>query len=210
MYVDCLLYVPMNVLSHFSSIWLFVTLWTLACQAPLSLGILQGRTLEWVAMPSSRVYCRSPVLQADSLPSEPPGKPRNTGAGSLSFLQGIFLTQELNRGFLHCRRILYQLSYQGSLNLLGTSLNSSGVEQLFIWISEVAQSCPTLCNPMDCSLPGSSIHRIFQAGVLEWVATAFSRDLPDPGIEPMSPVAPAAPALQADSLPLNHWGGPVQ
>ena len=40
--------------------------------------------------------------------------------------------------------------------------------------SEVIQSCPTLCNPMDCSLPGSSIHGIFQARVLEWVASAFS------------------------------------
>ena len=40
--------------------------------------------------------------------------------------------------------------------------------------SEVAQSCPTLCNPMDCSLPDSSIHGIFQARVLEWVAIAFS------------------------------------
>jgi len=41
--------------------------------------------------------------------------------------------------------------------------------------SEVEQSCPTLSDPMDCSLPGSSIHGIFQAGVLEWGATAFSR-----------------------------------
>ena len=40
--------------------------------------------------------------------------------------------------------------------------------------SEDAQSCPTLGNPMDCSPPGSSIHGIFQAGVLEWGATAFS------------------------------------
>ena len=40
--------------------------------------------------------------------------------------------------------------------------------------SEVAQSCPTLNDPMDCSLPGSSIHGIFQARVLEWVAIAFS------------------------------------
>ena len=40
--------------------------------------------------------------------------------------------------------------------------------------SEVAQSCPTLCNPMDCSLPGSSVHGIFQARVLEWGAIAFS------------------------------------
>jgi len=40
--------------------------------------------------------------------------------------------------------------------------------------SEVAQLCPTLCNPMDCSLPGSSVHGIFQARVLEWGAIAFS------------------------------------
>ena len=41
---------------------------------------------------------------------------------------------------------------------------------------EVAQSCPTLCNPMNCSLPGSSIHRIFQARILELVATSWPRD----------------------------------
>ena len=40
--------------------------------------------------------------------------------------------------------------------------------------SEVAQSCPTRSDPMDCSLPGSSVHGIFQARVLEWVAIAFS------------------------------------
>ena len=42
--------------------------------------------------------------------------------------------------------------------------------------SEVAQWCPTLSDPMDCSLPGSSIHGIFQAGVLEWGAIAFSEE----------------------------------
>ena len=41
--------------------------------------------------------------------------------------------------------------------------------------SEVAQSCPTLSDPMDCSLPGSSVHGIFQARILEWGAIAFSR-----------------------------------
>ena len=41
--------------------------------------------------------------------------------------------------------------------------------------SEVAQLCPTLCNPTDCSLPGSSVHGIFQVIVLEWVAISFSR-----------------------------------
>ena len=43
--------------------------------------------------------------------------------------------------------------------------------------SEVAQSCPTLSDPIDCSLPGSSIHGISQARVLEWGATAFSRNM---------------------------------
>ena len=53
--------------------------------------------------------------------------------------------------------------------------------------SEIAQSCPTLCDPMDCSPPSSSIHGIFQAGVLEWVAISFPGVLPNPGIEPWSP-----------------------
>ena len=83
-------------------------------------GILQVRILEWVAMtspgdlPDPGINPRSPALQEDSLPSEPSEKPKNTGMSSLSLLQGNFPTQELNRGLLHCRRILYQLSYQGS------------------------------------------------------------------------------------------------
>ena len=53
------------------------TSWTVAHQAPLFVGILQAKILEWVAMPSSRGSSqpRDPALQADSLPSEPPGKP---------------------------------------------------------------------------------------------------------------------------------------
>ena len=42
-------------------------------------------------------------------------------------------------------------------------------------ISEVTQSCPTLCDPVDCSPPGSSVHGILQARILEWVAISFSR-----------------------------------
>jgi len=56
---------------------------------------------------------------------------------------------------------------------------------------------------VDYSPPGSSVHGLLQARILEWVAVSLSRDLPDPGIEPVSPVAPA---LQADSLLLSHWG----
>ena len=60
----------------------------------------------------------------------------------------------------------------------------------------VTQLCPTLCNPMDCSLPCSSVHGILQARILEWVAMRSpSGNLPNPGIEPRSP------ALQTDSLP---------
>ena len=49
---------------------------------------------------------------ADSFPEKPLGKPKNTEVGSLSLLQWIFLTQELNQGLLHCRHNLYQLSYR--------------------------------------------------------------------------------------------------
>ena len=58
----------------------------------------------------------------------------------------------------------------------------------------VTQSCPTLWDPMDCSLPGSSVHGIPQARILEWVAIHSPGDLPEPGIKPRSP------ALQVDSL----------
>ena len=66
-------------------------------------------------LPHPGIKPRSPALQADSLPAEPQEKPKNTGVGSLSLLQGTFLTQDLNQGLLHCRWILCQLSYEGSL-----------------------------------------------------------------------------------------------
>ena len=64
-----------------------------------------------------------------------------------------------------------------------------------------ARLWPTLC---DCSPPGSSVHGILQARILEWVAISSSQDLPDPGKE-YAP--PTSPALQEDSLLLSHWGG---
>ena len=57
------------------------------------------------------------------------------------------------------------------------------------------QSCPTLSDPMDCSPPGSSVHGILQARILEWVAIPFFRGSSNPRIKPRSP------ALQVDSLP---------
>ena len=81
-----------------SCVRLFAMPWTVALQAPLSMGVLQAWMLEWVAMPGDLpnpgIEPRSPELQADSLPSEPLGKSKNTGVGSLFLLQGFFLTQE--------------------------------------------------------------------------------------------------------------------
>ena len=92
-------------------------------------GILQARILECVAflspgdLPNPWIETRSPTLQVDSLLAEPQGKPKNAGVGRLSLLLWIFPTQELNLGLLPCRRILYQLSYEGSpLRPLGSSL----------------------------------------------------------------------------------------
>ena len=65
-------------------------------------------------LPNPGMEPGSPALQVDSSPAEPQGNPKNTGVYSLSLLQRIFPTQELNQDLLHCRQILYQLSYQGS------------------------------------------------------------------------------------------------
>ena len=67
-----------------------------------SLSLPQGN------LPNPGIEPRSPALQADSLPVKPQGKPKNSGAGSLSLLQRIFPTQESNQGLLPCRRILYK------------------------------------------------------------------------------------------------------
>ena len=79
-------------------------------------GILQAILLEWVAIPFSmgssqpRDRIQVSCIAGGFLPAEPPEKPKNKG--NLSFLQCIFPTQESNWGYLHCRQILYQLSYQ--------------------------------------------------------------------------------------------------
>ena len=121
---------------------------TVVRQDPLSMGILQARILEWVAMPSCRdlpnpgIKPRSPTLQVDFLPTEPAGKPKNTGVCSLSLLQGNFSTQESNPSLPHFRQILYPLSYEGS--------------PLFCISTVYVQllSHVRLCDPMDCSMPG--------------------------------------------------------
>ena len=89
----------------------------------------------------------SHVLQANFIPAESPGKPKNTGVSSLSLLQVFFPTQESNQGLLHCRRILNQLSYQGLMLII-----------LGFHICEFAYSLKFICNHNTCGT-FTAIHR---------------------------------------------------
>ena len=116
-------------------------------------GILQARILQWVAIPFSRESAQ----------------PRDRS--QVSCIAGGFFTI-LATGEIHntvytvCIAPLFAWSF---------SLKSSEVKS-----SEVAQSCLTLCDPVDCSPPGSSVHEIFQARILEWVAISFARGSSQP------------------------------
>ena len=103
-------------------------------------ALLQGN------LPNSGVEPRSPSLQAGSLPSEPPEKPKDTGVDSLSLLQRNFWTQELGQGNDH------------AVAAAAKSL----------------QLCTTLCDPIDGSPSGSPVPGILQARTLEWVAVSSS------------------------------------
>ena len=99
-----------------SCVWLFGTPWTIQSMEFSRPEYWSGYPFPSPGnFPNPGTEPRSPELQADSLPAEPQGKPKNTGVGSLFLLQQIVLTQELNQGLLHCRWILYQLSYQGNI-----------------------------------------------------------------------------------------------
>ena len=106
-----------------SCVQLFATPWTVAYQALPSMEF--SRQEYWSGLPfpspgdlsNPGIESGSPALQEDSLRAEPPGKPKNTGVGSLSLLHWIFLTQESNQDLLHCRRILYQLATREAQNV---------------------------------------------------------------------------------------------
>ena len=101
--------------------------------------------------------------------------PMNTWCWFPFGLTGLIslLSKGLSRVFSSTTVLKHQFL---ALNLLyDPTLTSLHVREL-----EVVQSCPTLCNPMDCSLPGSSVHGIFQAIVLEWIAISFSKGSSQP------------------------------
>ena len=110
---------------------------------------------------------------------------KNTGVGCHALLQGIFSTQGSNPGLPHCRRILYHLTHQGSPRILQwVAIPSPGdlpypglkpgcpALQADSLPAESLQWRPTICIPMHCSLPGSSVHEILHARILEWVRHA--------------------------------------
>ena len=103
--------------------------------------------------------------QADSLPLSQPGKPRSTFFKVKPLEPMLIFTCVVIKPFQKIR-------YCCSRNL------EFGMNNYQIVL--VAQSCPNFCNPMDCSLSGSSLHGIFQARMLEWVAIPFSRGSSQP------------------------------
>ena len=138
-YID--MYVCIQSLSH---VWLFVTLWTIACHPPLSMGF--SRQEYW-----------------NGLPFPPPGNLPNPGIESTSptLVDGFFTTEPPGKPRIAQKR--------GRYRFIGIKfLHHTGICCL------VGQLCPTLSNPMDCSPPGSSFHRISQARILDWVAFFYS------------------------------------
>ena len=142
-------------LSHFSCIQLFLTLWTVAHQAPLFMGF--SRQEYWSGLPcppawdlpNPGIELRSPQLQAVSLLSQTPGKR------------------------YRCVSCLYQLS-------------------------SVTQSCPTLCDPMDCSTPGLPTHHQLPCPLSHWCHPTIS-----------SSVVPSPPALNlSQHQGLFKWVSP--
>ena len=103
----------------------------------------------------------------------------NTKSRNISHTQSTCMWPQMNRRF--------------SINLI-VDYNSNKCE------CSVAQSCPILCDPMDCSLPGSSVHGVFQARILEWVSISSSRGSSPPRDWIWSPT------LQVDSLPSEPPG----
>ena len=109
---------------------------------------------------------------------------------------------DMNLKFFNCKKVAQMINLTLSLFpifslfealIISYEQNQENnvVNQLRKKESGVAQLCLTLCEPLDYTIPVSSVHGIFQTRILKWVAISFSRDLPDPRIKPTSPGSPA-------------------
>ena len=138
------------------------------------------------SFPVGSVVMNLPVNAGDT--GSIPGSRKSPGEGNGYPLQYTWLENATDRG-----------AWQTTVHRVAKESNTTATKQQHKWTMKVkvlvVQSCPTLCNPMNCSPPGPSVHGILQARILEWVAIPFSGDLPDSGMESGSS------ALQADSLP---------
>ena len=172
-----------------SCVWLFVTPWTVACQAPLSMGILQVRILEWVAKHSSRgssnpgIKPSSPEMQADSLSSEPPGKPiyththTHTHTYIYMYVYGSYIQAHIHTyiytyiGFPGGARVVKNLSANArDTGLIPGSGRSSGEGN----VNPLQYSC--LENSMDRGAWKSIVHRVSKSWTLSdkhWVYTFY-------------------------------------
>ena len=115
----------------------------------------------------------------------------STSVESLKFLCSFFFLKKALHLPVKTSALSTRLTQPLSTNGLDFSDHTSFCPQFSplhkIWLGVgglVAKLCPTLCDPMESSPPGSSVHGISQARILEWVAIFFSRDLPNPGIKP--------------------------
>ena len=181
-------------LSHFSHVWLCNPM---DCSPLVSSvhKIFLARILEWVAMPCSR---------GSSQPKD------QTHMSCISCIAGGFFC-------FHCRQLL-------EIAFMSQHFLSSFVLQMELVImgcvsdmhAQSLQLCPTLCHPVDCSSPGSSVHGILQARTLEWVAMPSSRGSPWPrdrtcvsyvsctGRHSSLPLAPPG-KLHPHSIVLTAW-----
>ena len=101
---------------------------------------------------------------------------------------------------------VYVFIYVYILNCYPTSVHICCMCRLHACVhTKLLRLCPTLCDPVDHSPAGFSVHGILQARILNWVAFPSPGDLSNPGIKPVSP---AVPTLQVDSLPPSHLGKP--
>ena len=158
------------VLCHFSHVWLFATLWTVAQQAPQSMGF------------SGQEYW-------SGLPCPPPRDLPNPGIEPMSLTSPVLAGGSLP-----------------SVPLLGWCKHNLGFE---LWILNYVLSCPVVSSSLQhqglCPA-GSSVHGIFQATILEWVVISPSRDLPGPGIKPAPPaLAGGFFTTMPHGKPLNHY-----
>ena len=163
-----------KLLSH---VQILATPWTIAHQAPLSMGFSRQEYWSRLPWPSPRdlsdpgIKPGSPALQADALPSEPSRKPPlHVKYGGKEHLCGIRET------WVQSLTLLWKSCYSSLHSPINWTQYVTHIlfEKQCICGSDT-QSCPTLCDLMDYSPPGSSVREILQARMLEWVAIPFSR-----------------------------------